>query len=613
VIDILGIIEIIRPFADRTCPEWCEENIDLSCDPTAANDVKMFELARRPHLREPLEFFSRDHGGKMTVVGVEQLGKSTIWKLGLIYGAVNNPQPALIVYPSEDLGMDENRDSLEPLMRGVPHLAKLLDQPFSRKRDSYRLGRAIIYFTGAGNPVISKRAATVIGDEVNSWPPHEGRVDNVKRLDHRGRSFRDPRRVLVCSPTGSGGLIWREFKQSSMGYWTLRCQGCGELTMRSCDIAGKFHEGQRRGGLQFEVEETDENAKRAVPGTIRLVCPECEHEHTEDQSAIMNQQGGYVHKVAALVSLHAGYQFGALANIPHYFPKLSWLECANAQLKAGSSGTLSDQQDFDNSWRGLPYRPRKHLQDGQDFEMQLRVHVAELPDPSKIWFRVIGVDTQDESFWWVCRGVDKEGNSYRLGYGQVTELEDIVRLLGTKFHGDFPLVAMQDVKGHREKEVVPKLNRVHGMLMYRGTGVIRDKQKYLKWKRFSPKSKIYYAAARQYQADLLYKIHTQLDRTKPYWYLPPEIGSDYAHHILAMQPAPRKRDGDQYENWEAVGDQDHLFDCEKIILVAIDIVHAHMRVAKSKGLDPMQAVMAKPVSASTPTFTGRRQIIKNYD
>ena len=607
----LSMLMLAAPFEAMSASDWCEENIILGNDPTSPGEYETFELDRTPHLREPLDFWSSEGGGKLTVMGIEQKGKSTIWKFGLIYRLVNHPEPMLIVYPSEEMGIDENRDSLEPLMRGIPELSAALEAPFATARNCYRLGRGRIYFEGAGNAVISRRAAVVIGDEISSWVIHQDRVDNVKRLDHRIRQFREGRRVLVCSPIGQNCLIAREFKKSSMGYWTLCCLGCGELTIRSCDIAGKFVDGERRGGLQFEIEETDQYEKRAVPGSVRLICPMCGHEHAESDAGEMNRRGEYVHKYPELIPLHAGYQFGALCNIPQHFPNLSWLEIAGAQLRAGSSGTLSEQLNFDNSFRGLWYRQRKHVAGEGDFELQLRTHVGETPD--ELLFSVLAVDTQDDGFYWVVRGFDKMGNSYRLDYGQCAELEDVVRLLGRQYHGAPPLIRIQDVKGHREKEIVPKLRRVHGMLMYRGSGPIRSGRQYVKWKRSSPKSKIYYVNARAYQAELLYKIHMQLDREKPYWYLPPDIGADYAKHILSMQPNERKRDGDQYENWEAVGKEDHWFDCEKMALVASEIVTAFMSANKLRDMKNPAPLRQYFAEKPTSKYGKRTQKIRNWD
>ena len=58
--------------------------------------------------------------------------------------------------------------------------------------------------------------------------------------------------------------------------------------MRSCDIHN----------LQFDAEYNSELRQHIVKDdSIRLVCPYCKHEHTEDEKKWMNINGGYIHKV----------------------------------------------------------------------------------------------------------------------------------------------------------------------------------------------------------------------------------------------------------------------------------------------------------------------------
>jgi len=84
----------------------------------------------------------------------------------------------------------------------------------------------------------------------------------------------------VCSPTTINGKIWEEFLKSSQGYFTLRCKGCGKLTMRSCDLHN----------LQFESDYHEELRTYVVrKGSERLVCPVCHHEHVESDKAWMIQ------------------------------------------------------------------------------------------------------------------------------------------------------------------------------------------------------------------------------------------------------------------------------------------------------------------------------------
>ena len=123
------------------------------------------------------------------------------------------------------------------------------------------------------------------------WPV-VGKLDNVADLKKRTRSYDNSILFLVCTPSEVNGKIWRSFLNSSQGYWYLRCKGCGDLTIRSCDIHN----------LQFESDYNEELRQYLVkPETIRLVCPKCGYEHVEADKREMNIHGGYIHKIPAKI------------------------------------------------------------------------------------------------------------------------------------------------------------------------------------------------------------------------------------------------------------------------------------------------------------------------
>jgi len=186
---------------------------------------------------------------------------------------------------------------------------------------------------------------------VDDWQQTDGKIESPKLEDlkKRGRTFEDSLLVKVSSPKGESALIYPAFLDSSQGFWHLRCLGCGELALRSADVHN----------LQFECEET-EHGKRLIPGTEILICPKCKHQHIYADRLQMNIQGGYVHKFPELIGKRTGFQWGALAS---QWDSLSWSFIAEKQLKSGRSGDLRDQTDFDNSIRGLPFRPRRSNED----------------------------------------------------------------------------------------------------------------------------------------------------------------------------------------------------------------------------------------------------------
>ncbi len=572
--------QVLRAVAQVGPVEWLEINLDLSADPTSEGMGVPDIRGLTPYLVEPLQWWERPGRRRGTLVAVEQLGKSSTWKWGLIYSLTQGPILGLIVYESDEKAEDENTDSLEPMMRSVPAIDAMLSMPGARRKDHYRLGPSIVQFGGAGSEIASTRNNLVIGDEVELWRGYSTRVDNVRNLDKRGRTFRDFKRWLVSSPQDESGLIWREFLEGSQGYWHLRCQGCGELSVRSCDIGGRpvGNGSERRyvGGLQFEIAEHD-GTKRAVADTIRLICPKCKHAHPEVDKAAMNREGAYVHKYPDRREQHESWQIGALAS---QFPGLDWPEIAAAQLRAGSSGGYGDKKVFFNSFRGLPLR-EKDLTDGEAGDMErdalLQAHAVDMPEPSRIIARIMAADTQSDRFVWIVRGFDALGNSWLLDNG---EAETTNGLFGEVWQGDYEggrcLVGVIDTGGHRAKELYPHILKTPGIFGYKGNTRIERK-----WRTSGQTNKLIIANALAFQSDLLYAIHTQLDKAKaPFWGLPYQLDAAYQKQILNLAPQKNRRDGHQFQQWRGTGN-DHYFDAEKMCLLGWELWAFKQRQAAS--------------------------------
>ena len=180
--------------------------------------------------------------------------------------------------------------------------------------------------------------------------------------------------------------------------------------MRSCDIHNLQWESDYNEGLKtYTVRK----------GTARLCCPKCGHEHKEEDKAWMIQNGEYVHLIPDLKKERPGYQIGALAS---QLPALCWDEIANAALEAGKTADISIQQNFDNSWRGLCYKPRAVTKD----------EIARLRD-NHIWHNpptletvemvFMTVDVMDDFCSWAAWAWDVNDSLYMLECGEVQYME----------------------------------------------------------------------------------------------------------------------------------------------------------------------------------------------
>jgi hypothetical protein len=549
--------------------EWIENNISFRWDTTSVSD-SMVKL--EPYQIRPIRAQYQKTVREVTIMAVEQTGKSTCWRFPMVHKTVELPAPRWIIYESKDKAAEINKEQLDPILRKVEDLQGMFTkETASRARYDLPNG-SVIDFTGAGAPITSKPKRDGVADEVDTWPLTEAGIrDNLENFKKRFRTYWRKGQgclVKVSSPAPrkkgatqdmTHSVIGDEFDESDQGYWTLRCLKCRKLSIPS----------HATYLLQWEMTEDNE----VKPKSITLDCPKCGHTHKEQNAQKMNDMGAYCDKsgkdLTGTWPEHVGCQWGAIA-APRVF---SWLQIAKEQLKSGSTADLYAQARFDNSWRGIPFRPRRKDSPGMD---ALRKHCTELPDPKQLANIFLSADTQDSGWYWIVRGVDAEGNLYRLGAGFVRTIQELEQVWDTKFLGMLCAMGIIDEGGHGDmpKHVRELVDKTQGLYAYKGTGSTGTK-----WKHGNQKKTIL-AAAKQYKADLLYYMYSQKDRSNNYWFLPPfeSLSEDYCSQMVAIQPNQKVKHGDRFENWDvsSQGVADHYFDCEKQLLVLLDVAYAEL-------------------------------------
>ena len=180
--------------------------------------------------------------------------------------------------------------------------------------------------------------------------------------------------------------------------------------MRSCDIHN----------LQFESVYNEKLRTYTVKrGSERLYCPKCHYEHKEEDKAWCIKNGAYVHLVPELVRERPSFQIGALAS---QLPSLSWSELAEAQLESGKTADISIQQNFDNSYRGLPFKPRQITKD--EISSLREQHIWKTPptlENTELLF--VTSDTMDDFSSYAVWAWTTDDSLYLIECGEVPYIE----------------------------------------------------------------------------------------------------------------------------------------------------------------------------------------------
>jgi hypothetical protein len=551
------ILSYLRLTPSISTADWIETHIDLTALVSSAKDG-MVKLD--PYQRPVFDSLDLPTVRQVTVMAPEQTAKSVCWQWYLLRRLATDGTTALIVYQSEDIASTINRDVLDPLLGTIPTLATDLARPFAKKKDSYHFSSSIVYFLGAGAPIISRPAEVVIADEIDFWQAigtdteesTSDRVlktaDNFRNLVKRTMTYRDTSKVVVvCSPTLPGQPVHREFRKGTQSYWHIKCLDCGT-----------YHRSHDLRLLQWETTVE----KSVVADSIRYTCPKCKLILTEDRAQELNNDGTYIAETPD-IKHHHSFQWGALAS-----PRTrTWLQIAEAQQEAGTTGSRQAKLFLANSIKGLVYWGEKeqNQQKTESFSKRLKA-VA----PKDFSFSLFSADTQDTGYYWIHRGYIETGDSYLIDCGfapTIDALKDIVAK--TKWW-----LGIIDEGGHRaEKDLRPWVKTVPRLYTYKGSTQTKQiKHGGKNWQQSEENARLILANPYHYQSELLYLLHSKdLADNGGRFYITEKASDEYISQILALKPNNRKvNDGDHYHNWTSDTRPDHFFDAEKMALVLLD-------------------------------------------
>lgn len=562
----------IMPYKDII--DFALNDIDLSDD--VSSDKNKVDLQNYVYLIDPLKSCAIESNIRKEVVisFPEQMGKTMIEMIALLYNAVYNNLQGLICYPSLELAVETSNVKFIPLFKKIEQFKQEIEKPFAIRSDRLKLSNAIIYWQGAGTKIVSKSAKLVLGDECSIWEtPHN--VNNLNQLKKRTRSYSECLQLFVSTPRYKQDHFWRQFLQGSQGYFYLKCQSCGKHSLRSCDIHN----------LQFQTVYNEELKQYvAVRGSQRLICPACKFEHTEDLKEKMIKNGKYLHKFPDRIRDYPTFQAGVLASLLNVH---AWGNIADIQLSSGKSATLEDFISFDNSIRGLPYQQREiNKQD----ETALSKHYFKMDEltADEIEAVIIASDTQDTFSVYAVVALTRNNNYFVLQMGRVRYLwlddqerkiidsenkrnnkqpeKTLLDILDSEYKGITPLALFVDMRGHRSDQVKNFSKMRKQIFLYAGTSL-----KYDKWKVSDNNPKMFLCDAKKFQSELIFMLHFATNKESNYLFLPDDISEKDIAELISFQPDNEKRNGNLYQNWSC-GDRVHdMADTIKISLAGFSI------------------------------------------
>lgn len=407
-------VEELRPRPRLPVSQWAEENRVL---PSTNAIPGPWRNSVTPYLTEIMDTFFDGDAEEIILVKPAQVGGTSAMENILGCLICQDPGPAMVVYPSDELGERTVEAKLEPMIKSTPALAELyLEQDSKKLRLKFR--DMTVYLTGANSAadLSSINVRYLFLDEVDKYPgASKKESDPVSLAIERTKTYTTSRKIFLGStPTLQSGRIWRAKEAADQErHYFVPCPHCGEF------IELKFAQIKWPGKETFP--DRRERAARAV-----YHCQKCEGVITDRDKQRMLQAGRWqtVRGSPGQVKITA-YWISTL-----YSPFTSFADIAYEFMRSKDDPELL--QNFTNSWLAEPWEDTK-LKTSAELVLERRTETPEFVLPE--WTRLLtgGVDVQEDSFYWTIRAWGDFMTSQNVAHGQALSFDQVARIMNREY------------------------------------------------------------------------------------------------------------------------------------------------------------------------------------
>jgi phage terminase large subunit GpA-like protein len=337
--------------------EWTEQHRILSAKESA--EPGPVRLDRTPYVRGIIDEAVCPTTEEIVFVKGVQIAGSESGRHLLGFWIDNDPDPTMLVMPTEDACVEQLKERIRPMLQNSPALARHVSP---HKEDNttgcINLATMPIYFGWSGSPqsLATRPCRRVLFDECDKYEAFSGReADPISLGTERTTTYGHRRLIMKWStPTTEDGAIWQAYLNcGDKRHYVVPCPHCKHYQRLVFDQIKGFKEAAG----QNKVERADSIQNE------RLAFYECEdclepirdwHKPKMLQAGMWISEGQTVSKDGGVDGLapkskRVGFHLSGL-----YSPWLSWGDiAAKFVLAQGDPGAT---QNFRNSVLAEPHR-----------------------------------------------------------------------------------------------------------------------------------------------------------------------------------------------------------------------------------------------------------------
>lgn len=422
---IIRAMDALTPPEDITVSEWAEKYRQLDAKTTARPGP--WKNSSTPYLKGLMDEFNNYETEEIIFVKPTQVGGTEAILNMIGYVIDEDPSPAMVVYPTDELAKSISKNRVEPMILNSPTLKKHYHENDSSVLE-LQFDDMYLSLVGSNSPsgLASKPIKYLFLDETDKYPgASKKEADPVSLAKERTKTFHNKKIVLASTPTLRNNHIWEAKENADIEkHYLMPCPHCGKK------IEFKF------ANLRFPDDESMSYADRAE--RARYVCQECGAIITDSQKYIMLQQGSW--EVVERKTQFARKVVFWLNTL--YSPFVRFADIAKEFLM--SKDDSEALQNFVNSWLAEPWEDTK-LKTNADLVLERQTDIPELVVPDWAKYLCGGVDVQENCMYLSVRAFGNHITSQNIYHKQVFTFREVEMIMNTPFqkqNGEKMIVAL---------------------------------------------------------------------------------------------------------------------------------------------------------------------------
>ena len=408
----LDALQMLCPPEQLTVSEWAQRYRIVDSKSSAMPGK--WNNSITPYLVGIMDEFNNYETEVIILCKPTQVGGTEVLQNMIGYIVMQDPSPAMIVYPTDVLAKSISENRLQPMLTAIPEIKKRFHENSAMLE--LQFDGMYLSLAGSNSPsgLASKPIRILMMDEVDKYPGASSReADPIKLAMERTKTFHNRKIFMTSTPTIRTGHIWRAKEGADIEkHYFVPCTHCGEF------IEFFFK------NIRFPDDETMSYADRAEVAVY--VCQKCGCIITDNDKHSMLRLGEWrIVRHNTKYARTVAFWMNTL-----YSPFVRWADIAKEFLL--TKDNPEELQNFTNSWLAEPWEDTK-LKTNADLVMERQTELPALIVPE--WAKLLtgGVDVQENSLYWTIRAWGDFLTSQNIAHGQALSFEEVDRMMNLEY------------------------------------------------------------------------------------------------------------------------------------------------------------------------------------